>query len=157
VLSALPDWNLQQWLVFVLGTVGIIWYYICLFGIGWNPPDPRPNAFRDFMSLSLTTIAVSLATFVGALLGLKTVVQKTVAAQAAATITAPGVAKAFEHLEMTTTLQWIAASLYVVSLLLAIIMWRRNGNATDPAVSNLAKSLLGLIAGALSITFSIGS
>jgi hypothetical protein len=65
--------TLQDALTIGLGVTGLSWYYVCLFGVGWKPPatGAASNAFRQFMSLSLTTIGVSLATFVGMLLGVR--------------------------------------------------------------------------------------
>jgi len=61
-------------LILVLGIVGIVWYYVCLLRIGWKPPAAgAASGFEQFMTLSITTIAVSLATFVGMFLGLQNV------------------------------------------------------------------------------------
>jgi hypothetical protein len=168
--------TLQNILVVVIGTTGLVWYYICLIGLGRAPLGAGATipTFRQFMSLSLTTIGVSLATFVGMLLGVRSVEESTAqVAQMAATAAESaqqaqvGVAAAAELIRganelqqvaqaaLTTQLQWWAAGLYVVSLLLALAFWWRGGDNTDPAISNLGKSLLGLVGGALSIALNL--
>jgi len=58
---------------------------------------------------------------------------------------------------ITTNLQWVSAGLYVLSLLIALWFWYRHGDKTDPAVSNLGKTLLGLLGGALAIVLNLPS
>jgi hypothetical protein len=155
-------------LTLALGVVGLAWYYYCLLAIGWKPRvhGQKDGSFREFMSLSVNTIGVSLATFVGMLLGLAQVTQQvTDRLQGEAAVAAPvagGAAAAHVAFSAFTLnaltlsqLQWIAAALYVLSLLLALWLWRRGGDATDPVVSNLGKSLLGLIGGALAIVLNL--
>jgi hypothetical protein len=140
-----------------LGVLGLAWYYLCLLSVGWKPlpPGQPPNAFRQFMSLSITTIGVSLATFVGMLLGVNEVKEQVAEAVRANTrALSPAPSFAFPTLS-STDLQWIAGGLYVLSLLIALWLWRKGGDDTDPAVSNLAKSILGLIGGALSILLNL--
>jgi hypothetical protein len=161
--------SMQSILVFFLGVVGLVWYYTCLISIGYWPLEPgeTADAFRQFMSLSVTTIAVSLATFVGMLLGIRGVSEnarkgvKALRGVGEAHAVAAQLSQASPILQgllegsLTTRLQWSAAGLYVLSLLIALGLWWHGGDATDPAVSNLAKSILGLIGGALSIVLNL--
>jgi hypothetical protein len=147
------------------GIIGILWYYVCLFVVGLKLLDGSNDAtsFRDFMSVSITTISVSLATFVGMLLGLRGLAEdvkgdiaqlKSISSDQSAV---PGMMKLQEAAKSAggSALQWGAALLYVASLLLALYLWYRGGNTTDPAITNLAKSLLGLIGGALSVILNL--
>ncbi len=159
---------------YIFGIIGIVWYYVCVIYIGSRPlpPDVAPGNFRSFMSLSVTTIGVSLATFVGMLLGLQSVstdiqekadavqeAQKTIEAEHPKTV--EKVSGKTDELKKTAKktvpnyMQWAAAALYVLSLLLALVFWWRTEPMTDPAISNLGKSLLGFIAGAFSILLNL--
>jgi hypothetical protein len=148
-------------LVVLLAWAGLIWYYVSIFSLGRNPRDANQpqTTFQQFMSLSVTSIGVSLATYVGMLLGLQSV-SETAKNQMAMTSAkfsfesvAPEVRRIIEG-TLVSNLQWCAAALYVVSLFCALYFWKRGGDKTDPAVSNLGKSLLGLIAGALAIALT---
>lgn len=158
-----------------IGITGILWYYACLIQIGWRPlpSDPPPTNFRAFQSLSVTTIGVSLATFVGMMLGIQSVaanVQKN-ADVAVKKMEEKNQAKpdqqqdeeaiqknveAFRHAAgigsaMKYWVQWSAVIAYVASLFLALFFWWRSGNETDPVISNLGRSLLGLFAGSSAV------
>lgn len=158
--------SLRETSILVFGAIGVIWYYVCLFTIGlrWLDANSDATSFRDFMSVSITTIGVSLATFVGMLLGLRglseEVRQDVDVAQAAAPNDEAGRVGAVKLQEVAntaagSTLQWCAALLYLASLLIAMYFWYRTGNSTDPAITNLAKSLLGLIGGALAVVLNL--
>src|SRR5262249_38695620 len=118
--------------------------------------------FRQFMSLSLTTIGVALATFVGMLLGFQGIkggVQQTAKeVEVQSTEHRPALLNRLQQLgEQTagTSLQWAAVIVYLVSLPLAIYFWYLKGDGTDPAIINLGKSVLGLMAGALSVVLNL--
>ncbi len=152
----MPDGiSINDALVFLLGAVGLVWYYLCLFSVGLKPSGEQPSNFRQFETLSITTISVSLATFVGSLLGLKTAATQVIEDNSQALQAPPPVAvsifKQFTSNLSVSDLQWACAGLYVLSLLLAIAFWARGRDKTDPAISNLGKSLLGLVGGALAI------
>ncbi|MGH9769494.1 MAG: hypothetical protein ACREAB_18880 [Blastocatellia bacterium] len=150
--------TLQSVLVLIMGSAGLLWYYVCLFNIGLRPlkPEETANAFRQFMSLSITSIGVTLATFVGMLLGVRSVSDtvKGAVEVSQSTIPAPLVKQIIES-GLTTNLQWGAAGVYIVSLCIALWFWYRGGDRTDPAISNLGKSILGLFAGALTIVLNL--
>jgi hypothetical protein len=56
----------------VLGGIGLVWYYISLIAIGLKKgPLNNPTTFQQFQLLSITTISTTLATFVGLILGLR--------------------------------------------------------------------------------------
>jgi hypothetical protein len=131
-------------LVIALGAVGLAWYYLCLFSIGLKPKAPT-GALRQFESLSVTTISVSLATFVGGLIGLSQQDGGTVSP----TVAAPQ--SGLVALLSIQNLQWACVALYILSLVIALVFWFREKDNTDPVVSGLGKSLLGLVGGALAI------
>jgi hypothetical protein len=147
--------SLSQTLVIVLGGVGITWYYFCLLSVGLRPTSPgrAPTSFREFESLSIATISVSFATFVGGLLG-----SKGAAAQAAgqpvddAQFAVDGLGRLALWLSVDN-LQVACAVVYILSLLIAAFFWRKQRDAADPAITNLARSLLGFIAGAFAVLF----
>lgn len=149
--------TLQHVVTLMIGGIGVLWYYVCLFVIGahWSV-DPANDNFRAFMSLSLTTIGVALATFVGFLLGFRVVsdeVQQSV--QQAVVTSGIGRLNSIATNTKGTVVQWAVAALYVFSLLLALYFWWLHGDTTDPAVINLGKSLLGLVGGALSVLLNV--
>lgn len=145
-----------------LGSVGIILYYFSILNLGLRPrqANQAPTGFQEFMSLSVTSIGVSLATFVGMLLGLEGISQNTQRQLAMADLK-PAIERAVPQIQqivegtIVTNFQWGAAGAYVVSLILALVLWRRGGDNTDPAISNLGKSTLGLIGGALTVLLNL--
>jgi hypothetical protein len=149
--------SLKNALLLAFGAIGLLWYYICLFVIGLQlSSDPSVANFREFMSLSITTIAVSLATFVGMLLGFRGVSEQI--QEGMREIQPDHKVARFAQIAQGTggsRLQWIAAGLYALSLLLALYFWWHGGDKTDSAIVNLGKSLLGLIGGALSVLFNL--
>lgn len=157
--------TLPNALTWFIGIVGLIWYFVCLIVVGGQfCTDPSRAGFRDFMSLSLTTIGVALATFVGVLLGFRVVSNEVrgVSNQVQSAENQPaqlalGVTKLNSIVTNTagSGVQWSVAILYVASLLLAICFWWWKGDGSDPAIINLAKSLLGLVGGALSVLLNI--
>jgi hypothetical protein len=157
--------SMQELLIRAIAVVGLAWYFICLFhlGIKPTPPGTQPNGFRQFQALSITTISVSLATFVGFVIGLKGKehIPSSAAAAAAKTGTpAPtdsGVLAKIADAASFADLQWWSAGLYVLSLVLALWFYYRTQDSTEPAITGLAKSLLGFVAGVLSITLSVPS
>jgi drug/metabolite transporter (DMT)-like permease len=172
--------SLQKALLVGFGVLGIVWYYVCLFNVGQNPGQPE-TTFRTFMSLSITTISVSLATFVGLILGLQTVSEQykqrasalteahgEIAQVAADASTAANrgpviadMAERANQLEgvaqrtVPSYMQWGAALMYLLSLIIAMYFWWKNPDNADPAIANLAKSILGLIGGSLSVLLNI--
>jgi hypothetical protein len=148
-----------------LAIVGMLWYYICLLVIGFQTSkDQSTTGFRQFMSLSITTISVALATFVGMLLGVQVIsdeIKEGAPHVATAAAANPPAVKTLNAAVKTATggtlyIQWVASCLYVVSIVLALFCWWYRGDAkSDPAIVNLAKSLLGLVAGALSILLKL--
>ena len=148
--------SLRDALVIGMGAVAIGWYYVCLYAIGSHPPDATTaqDTFRGFMSLSLTTIGASLATFVGMLLGIRSVAES-VKPEASAQNPATPQIQRLAGGGLTSTLQWVAAGLYVLSLLIAIWYWYQFRAKADPAITNLGTTLLGLVGGALSIMLNL--
>ena len=146
--------NLRDALVLGMGSLALLWYYACLFTIGTTPLSTVavPDTFRQFMSLSLTTIGASLATFIGMLLGIRNVADSV--KPEVSDVNSPQIQRLASG-SLTTTLQWIAAGLYVLSLVVAIWFWYKSGDNTDPAVSNLGTTLLGLVGGALAILLNL--
>ena len=130
----------------------------------WDKADPQgsqANEFRQFQALSVTTISVSLATFVGFVIGLKGKEHiPSSSAESAPTVDAgassdSGVLAKIADAASFADLQWWSAGLYVLSLVLALWFYYRTQDTTEPAITGLAKSLLGFVDGVLSITVSV--
>jgi hypothetical protein len=119
----------------LIGVIAILWYYYCVFAIGFHWPIAS-ESFREYMSLSVSTLGGTLATFVGMIFGVQTV--KTIKGNA------------MEGFPLTV-LQWLATIAYVVSLIVAMFAWYRTSppNEVDPVIIALAKSFLGLVGGVL--------
>ncbi|MBI3866034.1 MAG: hypothetical protein HY290_29505 [Planctomycetia bacterium] len=154
--------ELRDALVMGFGLVGIIWYYVCLIVIGFQTSkDQSVAGFRQFMSLSITTIGVALATFVGMLLGFRGVsdeINKGVTQVTAEVADGKAAVKQLQDVAQTakgSTWQWWASGLYAGSIGIALFCWWYRGDNSDPAIVNLGKSLLGLVAGALSILLNL--
>lgn len=166
--------DLKDAIVMAFGILGMLWYYTCLIVIGFQTSKaPETALFRQFMSLSITTIGVALATFVGMLLGFRGVsdeIRKGVTQVTTTTAHAdgtpaglnpqarPGLQKLQEVVRAAegSALQWWASGLYAFSIALALFCWWYRGDTvTDPAIVNLGKSLLGLVAGSLSVILSL--
>ena len=165
----------------VIGSVGMVWYFVCLILVGlWPRAGAARTGFDEFMGISITTISVSLATFVGMLLGLQKVsrdinqgIERS--AQASASVSSKEDVKFSESETRDSSstrtvvgadlgglqkvadkssgsqIQWAASGLYVLSLLIAVCFWYFNQTNSDPAIINLAKSLLGLVGGTISV------
>ncbi|HYH65413.1 MAG TPA: hypothetical protein VD866_12020 [Urbifossiella sp.] len=156
----------QQVLTVIIGGSGIGWYFLCIVAVGNNviPDEGDTKSFRSFMSLSITTIGAALATFVGLILGFQ-VVSRGAGVGAAAAQAAQGGQPAqavgtthLKQLEANTRvswIQWLVAFLYLLSLLVALQMWWKAGDSVDQAVTNLGKSFLGLVGGALSVLLNL--
>jgi hypothetical protein len=165
LLSSITNAQLKDWLIFIAGAVGLLWYYLCIVDMGSRPTPQGSQApgFRQFQSLSVTTISVSLATYVGYVVGLPTQAAATVksaaaSAVASATPTEPAASAASVILASATAtvnnLQLASAAMYVISLLLAVYFYWRTKDSTEPAITGLAKSLLGFVAGVFSISLN---
>lgn len=140
--TSISNAQLKDWLNFIAGVTGLGWYYLCLWDLGRHPTpaDTPAGGYRQFQSLSVTTISVSLATYVGFVVGLT----PPDTAQAAASLTPPS--------GTASSLQVASALAYVVSLGLAVFFYSQTKDRTEPAITGLAKSLLGFVAGVLSIS-----
>lgn len=137
--SSITNAQLKDWLIVIAGLSGLVWYYLCLVDMGLHPTasGTQSGGYRQFQSLSVTTISVSLATYVGYIVGLP-------APQ-------PGTAGSLA----VSPLQVVSAAMYVVSLALAVFFYARTKDQTEPAVTGLAKSLLGFVAGVFSISLNV--
>lgn len=160
--------SMQELLIRVIAVVGLAWYFICVFHLGLRPTprDKQANGFRQFQALSVTTISVSLATFVGFVIGLKgkehipnstANAPPSVDAASGASDSSSGVLSQVFNTASFADLQWWSAGLYVVSLVLALWFYYRSQDGTEPAITGLAKSLLGFVAGVLSIALTAPS
>lgn len=155
--------TLRDVVLLAFGSVGLIWYYVCLVVIGLGKLTSSNQApFREFMVLSITTIGVTLATFTGMVLGLQGVVSDATAKQVDAAVAAgkdAAEAKAAIVSEnprlQASVFQWSAVGLYLASVVLSLFFWWRGAAATDPAVAHLGKSFLGLVGGALTVILNL--
>src|SRR5262249_21693850 len=144
--------TLRDALTLGFGIIGLGWYYVCIVVIGFRTStDPADAAFRAFMSLSITTISVTLATFVGMLLGIRSISDRIQQGVNQVPAAAPPALQQLATDAKGTLMQWIACGVYAGSLLLALYCWWYYGEKTDPAIVNLGKSFLGLIGGALTV------
>lgn len=132
-----------------IGSVAIIWYYVAIICIATNfigQENSTQSEFRQFMSLSITTVSGTLATFVGMYLGFQArreVVKNTQVQQVIS----------------QSRFQALASLAYLISIILAIAFWGYQtwrGETIDPVLQNLAKSLLGLIVGSLAVLLNTG-
>jgi len=157
--------NSNNNLIMYLGGIAIAWYFVCIFYVGLastsspisgNPGQPAtlpssamaattpPANFYEFMRYSITTLAGTLATFVGMVLGLRQVNTKSVAQGAALPPAAT-----------LTKRQWFAMWSYIFSLLLGLFLWWYRGISCDPSIIHLGQSLLGVIGGALAVLLNV--
>lgn len=152
-MTSITNAQLRSGLISAVGTIGLLWYYLCVIDLGVRPTAKGDTAsgFRQFQALSVTTISVSLATYVGYVVG----IPLNGDAGATALSAAAGVAGA--PLARVTMLQWLAAALYVLSLVLAIWFYAQKKDATEPAITGLAKSLLGFVAGVFALSLNVPS
>ena len=160
-------------LIAAVGILGLTWYYLCVIDLGVRPTQAgtQPTGFRQFEALSITTISVSLATYVGYVVGIPLQATVTpdvvpivgaaadVAAAAASSASAvSGIAKAIlsnAKPGRVSLLQWLAAALYIISLVLAVWFYSKTKDETEPAITGLAKSLLGFVAGVFSLSLNV--
>lgn len=164
LLTSITNAQLKDWLIFIAGSVGLLWYYVCIIDMGLRPTPAGQQApgFRQFQSLSITTISVSLSTYVGYVVGLPSESSTAVKAAAASATEAAVPASAIEIVKVATTatvnnLQLASAAMYVISLILAIYFYSRTKDNTEPGITGLAKSLLGFVAGVFSISLNVPS
>ena len=149
------------------GCVGLLWYYACLIDLGRRPTPAgtQSTGFRQFQSLSITTISTSLATYVGYVVGFPAksegvknaanvvaALPVEAAASAASAVSAAGAASL-----QVAPLQAASAALYVGSLVLAVWFYYQKQDATEPAITGLAKSVLGFVAGVFSVSLNAPS
>jgi hypothetical protein len=148
-MTSITNAQLRSGLISAVGTVGLLWYYLCVIDLGMRPTPKGDTAsgFRQFQALSVTTISVSLATYVGYVMGIPLNGDAGTAAVSAAA--------AASTLARVSMLQWLAAALYVLSLVLAIWFYSQKKDATEPAITGLAKSLLGFVAGVFALSLNV--
>jgi hypothetical protein len=141
--------TMKRSLVVFVGSIGMIWYFACLFLIGLDGIKEDSQSFREFMSISLTTIATALATFVGAILGIKFIGDEIKKDKNGQPKVLSDRLSLIKDLANGTIFQWVAAFAYVISLIIAVILWWMKGDKADPTIISLGKSLLGLVAGVI--------
>ncbi len=159
--------DLQTLLIRTISIIGLVWYYLCLLHLGLKPTpkDQTPNGFRQFQALSITTISVSLATYVGFVIGVKGTghMPPSIASNSQGVVpnsadsTATGILEQISNTAGFDDLRVLSAAAYIFSLILALWFYYRKQDETEPAITGLAKSLLGFVAGVLSITLGLQS
>jgi uncharacterized membrane protein len=146
-MDLLINWFDTNTILVAIGGIAITIYYGAIIYAGIlsvRSPNTEPE-IPEFLSILITTVSGTLATFLGMALGFK---------QAhAATSSVQEVAKVLD-------LSWpqaIAAWAYVVSLVVAVGFWAycRFSKNTALTIQNLAKSLLGLFGGALAVLLNV--
>jgi heme A synthase len=159
--------DLQTLLIRTISIIGLVWYYLCLLHLGLKPTpkDQTPNGFRQFQALSITTISVSLATYVGFVIGIKGTSHLPASPSGepgnsgsnAASQTSSGLLDQIANSHGFDDLRVLSAAIYIFSLVMALWFYYRKQDETEPAITGLAKSLLGFVAGVLSITLGLQS
>ena len=137
---------MAQILLLVCGGIGIVWYVACILLLGFAPHLVSDPQFYQFTTLSITTIGGALATYVGMIMGFT---NANVTRRNGAN---PGTPTKISNVQVA------AAIVYPTSLLLAMSIWIWHlvaKDKCDPAIIELAKSLLGLIVGALMVTLNV--
>jgi hypothetical protein len=128
-----------------LGGGAIVWYYICIIYLGFLHPQPDPSideAFRHYLSSSISTLSTTLATYVGLIIGVQTASRAPGASKVAAVFSS--------KVTPVTNVQGWAAISYLVSVFLAVGAWWYHPEA-DPSIKALGSSFLGLAGGALAV------
>lgn len=135
-------------LLLFIGALAIAVYYgaILYAGIASIRAHGAAPVIPEFITLAVTTIGGTLATFLGMALGFKQV-----------TTTAT---PASEHIATLLALSWpqtIASWSYVLSLVVALGFWAYCGFSSNTAgiIQNLSKSILGLFGGALAVVLNV--
>jgi hypothetical protein len=169
LLANITGQELRSYLVAAVGSLGLLWYYLCLLDLGLRPTaaGSQPSGFRQFQALSITTISVSLATYVGYVVGIPLAsngeLAQSISQAVAPMATSPAAAASAVEAAVTegsrkvTLLQWLSAAMYVVSLMLAVAFYAHKKDETEPAITGLAKSLLGFVAGIFSVGLNTGA
>lgn len=186
--SNVDDVTMREVALYVLGALGMAWYFLCLFRIGKFPTATDKNGLRQFQEMSVTTISTILATFVGVVLGLQGISGKTDTTKkvveeirppiahmekAAPGQPPPAAARVKEAVEKTdeatkrlddlirattpSPVQWVVFFAYLLSLCVALYFWYYSPPNEDPnpVIVSLAKSLLGVIGGALTALLTL--
>jgi hypothetical protein len=146
-MDLLINWFDTNTILVAIGAIAITIYYGAIIYAGIlsvRSPNSEPE-IPEFLSILITTVSGTLATFLGMALGFKQ-------AHAAAS-SVPEVAKVL-NLSLP---QAIAAWAYVVSLVVAVGFWAycRFSKNTALTIQTLAKSLLGLFGGALAVLLNV--
>lgn len=172
----------KQLLVYAIVGLGLLWYLFSLVQLHLSQPlaaGQAPDTYRVFQRFSVATISVALATYVGWIVGIKSSDDVTAflpiqsayaqapapASQASDSasiaspkqeVKKPPVPKGPAPTNLSGA-QTAAASVYVLSLVLALVFYAFRRDQTDSEITNLAKSLIGFFVGALSVVFSQGA
>jgi hypothetical protein len=137
-------------LLIAIGALAISWYFVCIVCAGCTDVDGDAISkdMRQFMSVSITTISGTLATYIGMLLGFGSALRR-----------GGGDAQPSEQaaaVPQITRMQAVAAVAYVVSLVVALGIWLATDEKNlDPAVINLGRSILGLFGGVLAVILNV--
>jgi hypothetical protein len=108
------------------------------------------------MSVSVTTISSTLATFIGMAFGFQQVRAKAMAEEKVTKDKAA--AEAAGRLISLTPWQTAAAVWYMLSLLLALAIWGWNQwhhGQCDPIIQGVGRSFLGIVGGALAVVLNV--
>lgn len=122
----------------------------CIMSIG----DSGDVEFNQVLSGAVTSIAAVLSTNLGAVLGISVSNPKSEFRK----LSTWNPSSIFVNSD-PTTFQTIGCYVYIISLLVAAIVWAYKDFTTDPKdivplIPELAKSLLGIIVGVLAISFN---
>lgn len=146
----LEDLKFRDKLLIVIGALAISWYFVCIVYAGCTDVngDAISKDMRQFMSVSITTISGTLATYLGMLLGFGSAVRRGRDGEQPSE-QAPAVPQ-------ISRMQAVAAVAYVLSLVVALGIWLATDETKlDSAVLNLGRSILGLFGGVLAVILNV--
>lgn len=164
LVRAVKGWraeaSLRDKLLTTIGTLAIFWYFASILLVGMSDLPGKDGADKDFltpaarqfMTVSITTISGTLATYLGLVLGFAQVREQQ---REGAPPPPPGPALANVAPEITR-LQAVAAWAYVLSLVVALLLWLcRQEDRVDPVIINQGRSILGLFGGVLAVILNV--
>jgi len=150
----LEDLKFRDKLLIVIGALAISWYFVCIVYAGCTDVngDAISKDMRQFMSVSITTISGTLATYLGMLLGFGSALRRGRDGEQPSEQTSEPAAA----VPQISRMQAVAAVAYVVSLVVALGIWLATDETKlDSAVLNLGRSILGLFGGVLAVILNV--
>src|SRR5258708_17768540 len=113
----LEELTFRDKLLIVIGALAISWYFVCIVYVGCTDVngDAISKDMRQFMSVSITTISGTLATYLGMLLGFGSALRRDRAGEQPS--------EQAGAVPQISRMQAVTAVAYVVSLVVAVGIW----------------------------------